>query len=80
VKPTRPDLTTNLIVNTDRRTYLAELRSTAATYMASVSWNYPEDDLIALRRQDNAAENEAPIETGLNLDSLNFRYAIQPVK
>ncbi|WP_039906680.1 TrbG/VirB9 family P-type conjugative transfer protein, partial [Acetobacter tropicalis] len=33
VKPTRPDLTTNLIVNTDRRTYLAELRSTPATYM-----------------------------------------------
>ncbi|EFG84836.1 P-type conjugative transfer protein TrbG [Novacetimonas hansenii] len=80
VKPTRPDLTTNLIVNTDRRTYLAELRSTPATYMASVSWDYPEDDLIALRRQDNAAEDEAPIETGLNLDSLNFRYAVQPVK
>ncbi|MCG4261931.1 P-type conjugative transfer protein TrbG [Acetobacter senegalensis] len=80
VKPTRPDLTTNLIVNTDRRTYLAELRSTPATYMASVSWNYPEDDLIALHRQDSAADDEAPVETGLNLDALNFRYAIQPVK
>lgn len=45
VKPTRPELTTNLIVNTDRRTYLAELRATSATYMASVSWDYPEDDL-----------------------------------
>jgi type IV secretion system protein VirB9 len=80
VKPTRPDLTTNLIVNTDRRTYLAELRSTPATYMASVSWDYPEDDLIALHRQDSAADDEASIETGLNLDALNFRYAIQPVK
>ncbi|MBS1097825.1 P-type conjugative transfer protein TrbG [Gluconobacter sphaericus] len=80
VKPTRPDLTTNLIVNTDRRTYLAELHSTPATYMASVSWNYPEDDLIALHRQDSAADDEAPIETGLTLDALNFRYAIQPVK
>ena len=37
VKPTRPDLITNLVVNTDRRTYLLELRSTPATYMASVS-------------------------------------------
>jgi type IV secretion system protein VirB9 len=37
VKPTRPDLTTNLIINTDRRTYLLELRSTERTYMASVS-------------------------------------------
>ncbi|MBM9400837.1 P-type conjugative transfer protein TrbG [Gluconacetobacter azotocaptans] len=80
VKPTRPDLTTNLIVNTDRRTYLAELRSTSATYMASVSWEYPEDDLIALHRQDDAADEAAPIDTGLDLDSLNFRYAIQPAK
>ncbi|GAA3687413.1 P-type conjugative transfer protein TrbG [Acetobacter lovaniensis] len=80
VKPTRPDLTTNLIVNTDRRTYLAELRSTPATYMASVSWNYPEDDLIALHRQNSAAEDEAPVDAGLTLDALNFRYAIQPVK
>ncbi|MFT8720666.1 P-type conjugative transfer protein TrbG, partial [Acetobacter sp.] len=80
VKPTRPDLTTNLIVNTDRRTYLAELRSTPATYMASVSWNYPEDDLIALHRQDNAADDATPVDVGLDLNTLNFRYAIQPVK
>lgn len=80
VKPTRPDLVTNLIVNTDRRTYLAELRSTPSTYMASVSWEYPEDGLIALHRQDDAAEDEAPVASGLNLDALNFRYAIQPVK
>jgi len=80
VKPTRPDLTTNLIVNTDRRTYLAELRSTPATYMASVSWNYPEDDLIALHRQDDAADDASPVDAGLDLAALNFRYAIQPVK
>ena len=52
VKPTRPDLVTNLVINTDRRTYLMELRSTEKTYMASVSWQYPEDQLIALRRQN----------------------------
>jgi len=80
IKPTRPDLTTNVIVNTDRRTYLAELRSTPATYMASVSWDYPEDDLIALHRQDDAADDEAPVATGLDLDDLHFRYAIQPAK
>ena len=32
---------TNLVINTDRRTYLLELRSTEKTYMASVSWQYP---------------------------------------
>jgi type IV secretion system protein VirB9 len=73
VKPTRPDLTTNLIINTDRRTYLLELRSTERTYMASVSWQYPQDALIALRRQNATA----PAEQGLDLARLRFRYDIE---
>ncbi|MGY3441276.1 P-type conjugative transfer protein TrbG [Bradyrhizobium sp. USDA 4473] len=77
VKPTRPDLVTNLVINTDRRTYLLELRSTEKTYMASVSWQYAEDQLIALRRQNTAAEEAAPIATGVDLASINFRYAIE---
>jgi P-type conjugative transfer protein TrbG len=77
VKPTRPDLVTNLIINTDRRTYLLELRSTEKTYMASVSWQYPEDQLIALRQQNQAAQAAAPIATGVDLASINFRYAIE---
>ena len=77
VKPTRPDLVTNLVINTDRRTYLLELRSTEKTYMASVSWQYPEDQLIALRQQNAAAETAAPIATGVDLAAINFRYAIE---
>jgi len=77
VKPTRPDLVTNLVINTDRRTYLMELRSTEKTYMASVSWQYPEDQLIALRRQNAAAETAAPIDTGIDISALNFRYSIE---
>lgn len=76
VKPTRPDLVTNLVINTSLRTYHMELRSTAATYMASVSWQYPQDQLIALRRQNAAAEAAQPIATGVDLARLNFRYAI----
>ena len=37
LKPTRPDLVTNLIIDTDRRTYHLELRSDDKTYMAAVS-------------------------------------------
>ncbi|MCP1927798.1 P-type conjugative transfer protein TrbG [Bradyrhizobium elkanii] len=77
IKPTRPELVTNLVINTDRRTYLLELRSTEKTYMASVSWQYPEDQLIALRRQNAAAETAAPIAAGVDLASINFRYAIE---
>jgi type IV secretion system protein VirB9 len=43
VKPTRPAIETNLVVNTDRRTYLIELRSHEKPYMPSVAWFYPED-------------------------------------
>jgi type IV secretion system protein VirB9 len=35
IKPTRPEITSNLVINTDRRTYLLELRSAEKTYMAS---------------------------------------------
>jgi P-type conjugative transfer protein TrbG len=77
VKPTRPDLTTNLIINTDRRTYHLELRSTAATYMASISWNYPEDQLIVIQQQNSQADQAAPIATGVDVSALNFRYKIE---
>ena len=77
VKPTRPDLVTNLIINTDRRTYHLELRSAEKTYMASVSWAYPQDQLIALRRQNAAAEAAAPVASGVDIDALNFRYPIE---
>jgi P-type conjugative transfer protein TrbG len=75
VKPTRPELTTNLVINTDRRTYHLELRSTEKTYMASVSWLYPQDELIALRRQNVVANAAAPV-AALDISNLRFRYAI----
>jgi len=41
VKPTRPDISTNLVINTDRRTYLLELRANEDAYMPSIAWSYP---------------------------------------
>lgn len=76
VKPTRSDIATNLVINTDRRTYHAELRATTATYMASVSWRYPADDLIALRAAAAEAERAAPVAAGIDLAALNFRYRL----
>ena len=77
IKPTRPEITSNLVINTDRRTYFLELRSAEKTYMASVSWQYPEDQLIALRRQNASAEAATPIVTGVDISRLRFRYAIE---
>lgn len=77
VKPTRPDLVTNLVINTDRRTYHVELRSTEKTYMASVSWAYAQDQLIALRRQNTAAVAGTAVASGVDINALNFRYKIE---
>lgn len=79
LKPTRSNLETNLVINTDRRTYHLELRSTTGTYMASVSWSYPEDELIALRGRNAAAEGHRGVATVdmPSLDNLNFRYEIE---
>ncbi|PZU68673.1 P-type conjugative transfer protein TrbG [Sphingobium sp.] len=76
VKPTRTDLMTNLVINTNLRTYHMELRSSERTYMASVSWQYPQDQLIALRRQNAEAQVAQPVASGVDLSRVNFRYEV----
>lgn len=77
VKPRRAGLTTNALITTNRRTYLLELTSTEQTWMASVSWDYPQDELLALQRQAREAQTTAPAVSGLSLDNLRFRYVIR---
>ncbi len=76
VKPIRSDLNTNLVITTSRRTYLLELTSTDQAWMASVSWDYPRDQMLALQRRNQTAQATVPIDTGLALENLRFRYAI----
>jgi type IV secretion system protein VirB9 len=76
VKPVRAGLKTNLVIITSRRTYLLELTSTAKAWMASVSWEYPKDQMLALQAQAQAADVAEPAAVGLSLDALHFRYAI----
>ncbi len=76
VKPIRSGLKTNLVITTSRRTYLLELTSTDKTWMASVSWEYPKDRMLALQRQAQAASAATPVDTGLSLEKIRFRYAV----
>lgn len=73
VKPFASGIATNLVVTTDRRSYHLKLTATARTAMAGLSWTYPADQLIALRR----AADQAPIAGGLAIDSLRFDYTIR---
>ena len=78
VKPIAEGLRTNLVIITDRRAYHLELRSTPETYMASVSWHYPRDALLALEQRNSNAMEAADrvIDEGLRLEQLRFRYEI----
>ncbi|MBU6473929.1 MAG: P-type conjugative transfer protein TrbG, partial [Alphaproteobacteria bacterium] len=76
VKPIAAGLKTNLIIMTDKRAYHLELESTEHTAMAAISWDYPQDDLIALRQQNAKAEATAPIAENVALGDLHFRYAV----
>lgn len=70
VKPTRPDITTNLVINTDRRSYLLELRSGEATYMPQIAWAYP--DRPRAERPPSVARPVIP-----PAEDRNHRYALQ---
>ena len=76
IKPTRVDLKTNLVITTTRRTYLIELSSTEQAWMASVSWDYPKDRMLALQHRASTARAAAPVDAGLTLEQLRFHYAI----
>lgn len=76
VKPFGPDLSTNLVITTDRRTYHLALVSTAGAAMAGLAWSYPQDDLVALRAAAAQAEAKAPVASGLRLDQLRFDYVV----
>ncbi len=69
VKPTRPAIETNLVVNTDRRTYLIELRAHERLYMPSVAWFYPESRSKGIR-----AVPPTPVLP--ELAQRRYRYAI----
>ena len=79
VKPIAPNLSTNLVIATDKRAYHLEMRSFRETYMAAISWTYPQDQL-AKRRTDAMRASEAAefvVAPSINPDRLQFRYEIE---
>lgn len=76
VKPSLTGLSTNLLITTDRRAYHLALVSTGRTALTGISWSYPEDALLALRRANDAARSAEAIAAGIQVEQLHFNYEI----
>ncbi|PRD40749.1 P-type conjugative transfer protein TrbG [Phyllobacterium phragmitis] len=69
VKPTRPDISTNLVITTNRRIYMIELHARESLYMPAVAWAYPAPP--AGQRQTVSAAPVIPAEA-----ARNYRYGL----
>ena len=76
VKPFSAGLRTNLVITTDRRAYRLQLESTVGSAMAALSWTYPAEELLAIRRQQAVAQAATPVAAGVSVENLNFAYEI----
>jgi type IV secretion system protein VirB9 len=83
IKPLMPDIRTNLLVMTDRRTYNLDLLSSANDFIPSLRFSYPDDaakewtTFIAERRKQKEDEILlADASYALSPDDLYFGYEI----
>lgn len=90
VKPTDAGLTTNLVITTNRRTYVLKLVSHRTDWMPRVAFSYPDDDarewenFMANQRQQRAVEaarqavqvQATVLPTGETVDRLDFGFGI----
>lgn len=91
IKPTDAGLTTNLVITTDRRTYVLKLVSHRTEWMPRVAFSYPDDMrrewevYMANQRQEQAvvAAREAAriqatvLPTGEAIDNLDFGFSVR---
>ena len=75
IKPAEPGLRTNLVITTDRRVYHLDL-ARGAIAMTGIAWTYPQDELLALRRAQEALAAAEPVAAPIAVERLDFGYAI----
>lgn len=84
VKPSQPGISTNLIINTDKRSYNLDFTATESEqYVRGAAFSYQTNDLTAIFRKSlygdtpkKALEDELQGVNGIDLDGLYTRYTI----
>lgn len=86
IKPHVPDLDTNLVVTTNKRTYYLRLVSHETDYVARTAFSYKDDEdaqwkqYLEQQQQARVAQEDAQIVTpmaGDAIDKLNFDYDLK---
>ena len=77
VKPTRPDLDTNLVINTDRRTYHLELHSTPRPIWRRSPGPMPRTSSSRCASRTRRRTRRRRSMSGVDINALNFRYRIE---
>jgi type IV secretion system protein VirB9 len=83
IKPLMADISTNVVVNTDRRTYQFDLMSSAENFMPSVSFSYPDDSAKAwdafIAEKKKERESGAALASGYSVspEDLHLDYEIR---
>lgn len=70
IKPFIPELKTNLVLSTDKRTYNIMLQASMNTYAPIISFEYPQQIELAKAKKSYLKSQE----TKVNIDNLNFNY------
>lgn len=80
IKPIMPDIATNLVIHTDRRTYTMDLVSHKTNWTPYVVFTYPDNTMRQwvefIRLQPDGSGGKA----GLAVDDLNFDYTAKANK
>ena len=81
IKPLYTGLKTNLVINTNKRSYQINLISDKTLYNPLVKWTYPQDEFLAMEAQKKFnEEREKSQETINDPTSLDYKYTISTNK
>ena len=81
IKPLYTGLKTNLVINTNKRSYQINLISDKTLYNPLIKWDYPQDEFLAMEAQKKfVQERENSQETIMDPTSLDYGYTISTNK
>ena len=82
LKPLRGSIETNIIINTDRRSYQLFAKTDGVGYNPMVAWVYPQDQLNQVNKdleRNTIAQRNLPNRNAATPESLDFNYDIANV-